>query len=158
MLNHAAETVKGLFKTNERRRAPKRDVPGNATATMRALSDLGESIASSVHIIYSQVTLYLCVTMEPKPDALRAQMEKDRKTAAGLFKVDENWSAAEVNARWAKKATLVDDEGRVIVRAVDGARGLTDAGAKEVFFEFNAMDSYPEAMYLSDGVTRVRVR
>ena len=39
-----------------------------------------------------------------------------------------------------------------------GARGVTDVGAREVFFEYNAMDSYPERMYLAAGDTRVRVR
>ena len=42
--------------------------------------------------------------------------------------------------------------------AVEGALGMTDAGAKEVFFVFNALESYPEAMYLTDGQTRVRVK
>ena len=35
---------------------------------------------------------------------------------------------------------------------------MTDAGAREVFFAFNALDRYPEAMYLSDGRARLRVR
>ena len=42
--------------------------------------------------------------------------------------------------------------------AVLGARGMTDAGAREVFFEFNALESYPEPMYLAAGDARVRVR
>ncbi len=155
-------TVTGMKKVfeleDERRGAPKRERPKSMTATLRALTDLGESIASGVHAIYSPVRLYLCVTMEPKPDALRAQMEADRRAAAGLFEVDENWSAAEVNARWAKRATLTDGEGNVLWRAVTGARGLTDTGAREVFFEFNAMETYPEAMYLVSGDTRVRVK
>lgn len=128
------------------------------TATLRALEDLGESVASGVHVIYSPVRLYLCVAMEPKPDALRAQQAADRHVAAGMFDVDELWSAAEVNARWARRAKLVDGDGCVIERAMRGARGMTDAGAKEVFFEFNALESYPETMYLSDGETRVRVK
>lgn len=44
---------------------------------MLALSDLGESIASGVHVIYSPVRLYLCVSMQPKPEALHAQKEAD---------------------------------------------------------------------------------
>jgi len=153
--------VMKLFELGDRRRAsgaPRREPAGNTTATMRALSDLGDSVASGVHVIYSPVRLYLCVAMEPKPDALRAQIAEDKRMAAGMFTVDENWSAAEVNARWAKRATLTDGEGNVLSRAVAGARGLTDTGAKEVFFEFNAMDTYPESMYLDDGKARVRVR
>lgn len=159
MLYAALMGIKRLFEPADRRRAaPKREVPGNTTATIRALSDLGESVASGVHAIYAPVRLYLCVTMEPKPDALRAQMEADRKAAAGRIAIDENWSAAEINARWARHATLVDGEGNVLERAVCGARGLTDVGAREVFFEFGAMDVYPEDMYLASGDTRVRVR
>lgn len=159
MLYAAVMGMKKLFELGDRRpSAPRREIPGNKTATMRALSDLGESIASGVHAIYSPVRLYLCVAMEPKPDALRAQIDADRRAAKGMFEVDENWSAAEVNARWAKRATLTDGEGNVLDRAVSGARGLTDIGAKEVFFEFGAMEIYPETMYLVSGDTRVRVR
>lgn len=141
----------------EKQETEKRPVPGSKTATLRALTDLGESVASGVHVIYSSVRLYLCVAMEPKPDALCAQKEQDRHTARGMIEVDEMWSAAEVNARWARRAKLVDASGREIENATVGARGLTDAGAKEVFFEFNALDNYPDEMYLSDGVTRIRV-
>lgn len=35
---------------------------------------------------------------------------------------------------------------------------MTDVGAREVFFEFNALDHYPETMYLAVGDARVRVR
>ncbi len=148
------------FQCGEEKRKPaieKRPVPGSKTVTLHALTDLGESVASGVHVIYSSVRLYLCVAMEPKPDALFAQKEKDRHTARGMIEVDETWSAAEVNARWAKRAKLVDADGREIENATNGARGLTDAGAKEVFFEFNALDHYPDEMYLSDGATRIRV-
>ena len=55
-------------------------------------------------------------------------------------------------------AYLVDVEGMRIERAMKGARGMTEAGAKEVFFEFNALDIYPEKMYLANGETRIRVR
>ena len=41
---------------------------------------------------------------------------------------------------------------------MSGARGMTDVGAKEVFFEFNALEAYPERMYLRSGETRVRIR
>ena len=78
--------------------------------------------------------------------------------AAGMFEVDRTWSAAEVNKGWAKDAVLVDGEGNTLRRAMDGARGMTEAGAKEVFFEFNALDAYPEKMYLTNGKTRVRVK
>ena len=138
--------------------APSKKTPGSSTMTMRALSDLGDSIATSTHVIYGTVRLYLCVTMEPKPDALRAQVEADRRASKGMFKVDEMWSAAEVNKRWAKDAVLTDARGNVIEQTLIGARGMTDAGAKEVFFEFNALDIYPESMYLSNGETRIRVR
>ena len=137
---------------------PRRDTPLSTTATMRALTDLGESIASNVHAIYTQTRLFLCVTMEPKPDALNAQAAADKKLAAGQFRVDRLWSAASVNARWARGAVLTDGDGRVLQSAMHGARGMTDAGAKEVFFEFSALDTYPERMYLQSGDTRVRVR
>ena len=96
MLSFAALSINRFFTT-----APKleRETPGNRTATLRALSDLGESVASSVHAIYAQSRLYLCVAMQPKPEALHAQRLADKKAAAGHFDVDENWSAAEVNAR-----------------------------------------------------------
>ena len=42
--------------------------------------------------------------------------------------------------------------------ALAGARGVTDVGAKEVFFEYNALESYPERMYLNVDGVRVRVR
>ena len=130
----------------------------SSTMTMRALVDVGESIAYSVHAIYSSVRLYLCVAMEVKPEALAAQQAADKKMAAGMFKVDPLWSAATVNARWARKAVLVDGEGNEIYGAMHGARGMTDAGAKEVFFEYNALDSYPEKMYLEADGIKVRVK
>ena len=49
-------------------------------------------------------------------------------------------------------------EGEVLEGAVRGAQGMTDAGAREVFFAFNALERYPEAMYLSNGRARLRVR
>lgn len=147
-----------LVKEPEKKAPPRPSAPGNTTTSMRALTDLGESIAASVHVIEATTHLYLCVAMEPKPDALAAQMERDRKMAAGMFEVDETWSAAEVNKRWAKDAVLVDSEGNRIERAMNGARGMTEAGAKEVFFEFNALEMYPERLYLSNGKTRVRVK
>lgn len=131
---------------------------GSSTVTMRALVDVGESIAHSVHVIYSPVRLYLCVAMEVKPDALAAQQEADRKMAAGMFKVDPLWSAATVNARWASEAMLTDGDGNELYEATVGARGMTDAGAKEVFFEYNALESYPEKMYLIAKGIRVRVK
>ena len=136
----------------------KREAPPSTTATMRALTDLGESIASNVHAIYTQTRLFLCVTMEPKPDALDAQAEADKRLAAGQFRVDRLWSAASVNARWARGAVLTDGEGRVLRGAMHGARGMTDVGAREVFFEFSALDAYPERRDLQSGDTRVRVR
>ena len=130
----------------------------SATATMRALVDVGESIAHSVHVIYSSAHLYLCLAMEVKPEALEKQQAADKKAAAGMFKVDPLWSAAEVNARWARKAVLIDEDGSELYAATSGARGMTDTGAKEVFFEYNAMENYPEKMYLmADGI-RIRVR
>lgn len=131
---------------------------GSSTVTMRALVDVGESIAHSVHVIYSPVRLYLCVAMEVKPDALAAQQEADRKMAAGMFKVDPLWSAATINARWASEAILTDGDGNELYEATVGARGMTDAGAKEVFFEYNALESYPEKMYLIAKGIRVRVK
>lgn len=154
----ATMTLGRLFGTSPKRETIRRDTKKSTTATMRALSDLGESIASSVHVLYGSVRLYLCVTMQPKPEALEAQKKEDKRQAAGLFEVDELWSAAAVNARWARSAYLTDGEGHRLERAMQGALGMTDAGAKEVFFVFNAMESYPEAMYLTDGKTRVRVK
>ena len=148
----AAALLQGFFakpKKEPVKPAPQKKKLNSTTMTMRALSDLGESIASSTH---------LCVTMEPKPEALQAQMAKDKRAAKGMFEVDEMWSAAEVNKRWAKDAVLTDGEGHVIDSALIGARGMTDAGANEVFFEFNALDIYPEKMYLANGETRIRVR
>ena len=147
-----------LQKEPEKKEPPRRSAPGNTTTSMRALTDLGESIVASVHVIEATTHLYLCVSMEPKPDALAAQMERDRKQAAGMFEVDETWSAAEVNKRWAKNAVLVDESGERLERAMAGARGMTEAGAKEVFFEFNALEYYPEKMYLTNGRSRVRVK
>ena len=119
---------------------------------------MGESVASGVHAIYGPSRLYLCVAMQPKPEALHAQKLADKKAAAGHFDVDENWSAAEVNARWGKRAVLTDGNGRVLDSAVLGARGMTDVGAREVFFEFNALENYPDTMYLAVGDARVRVK
>lgn len=147
-----------LIKEPEKKTPPRRSTPSNTTTSMRALTDLGDSIVASVHVIEAATHLYLCVSMEPKPEALAAQIAKDRKMAAGMFEVDETWSAAEVNKRWAKDAVLVDGEGNRMERAMNGARGMTEAGAKEVFFEFNALDFYPEKLYLTNGRTRVRVK
>ena len=162
MIAAAVEQLQKFLSGGKREEKTREEIhhrtPDSTTMTMRALSDLGESIASSVHIIASPTRLYLCVTMEVKPDALRAQMEADRRAAKGMFEVDENWSAAEVNARWGKSAVLTDGDGNLLHRAMEGARGMTDAGAKEVFFEFNALDAYPETMYLVNGHTRVKVR
>ncbi len=161
MIASAAARIQQFFVKSEKPKsvpAPAHKAPGSVTRTMRALSDLGESVASSTHVIYGVVRLYLCVTMEPKPDALCAQIERDRRAAKGMFRVDEMWSAAEVNARWARNAVLTDSEGNEIALANAGARGMTDFGAKEVFFEFNALDIYPEKMYLQNGDTRIRIR
>ena len=70
MLSFAALSINRFFTP-----APKvkRETPGSRTETLRALSDLGESIASGVHAIYAQSRLYLCVAMQPKPEALSAQ-------------------------------------------------------------------------------------
>ena len=140
------------------RTEPPRPVIRTTTARRSETADLGESIATGVHAIYGPVRLYLCVSMEPKPEALAAQREADRRQAAGMFKVDALWSAAAVNARWARRALLVDADGGVLEGAVCGAQGMTEAGAREVFFEFNALERYPEEMYLSDGHARLRVR
>ncbi|MBR4039735.1 MAG: hypothetical protein IKJ11_06500 [Clostridia bacterium] len=159
MMNRAAKLLEKLFAREPDAQEPKRKrVSPNTTTTMRALTDLGESIAASVHVIEASAHLYLCVAMEPKPDALAAQMNRDKKMAAGMFEVDRTWSAAEVNKSWAKDAVLTDGEGNIIKKAMDGARGMTEAGAKEVFFEFNALDTYPEKVYLTNGKTRVRVK
>ena len=157
MFGIRAEDLSRLFEPPKRRQR-ERPVPGSTTQTLRALTDLGESVASGVHVIDASVRIYLCVTMEPTPEALEAQAERDRRTAAGMFAVDRNWSAAEVNARWGRRAVLTDGEGNVLSEAMAGARGMTDAGAREVFFEFNAMGVYPERMYLRSGETRLRVR
>ncbi|MBE5798487.1 MAG: hypothetical protein E7321_00855 [Clostridiales bacterium] len=158
MITRAAKLLEKLFaKEPEKTEPERRRAPSNTTTSMRALTDLGDSIAASVHVIEASSHLYLCVAMEPKPDALAAQILKDKKQAAGMFEVDSTWSAAEVNKSWAKDAVLIDEEGHILFKAMDGARGMTEAGAKEVFFEFNTLDVYPEKVYLSNGKTRVRV-
>ena len=158
MLSFGVTALSQLFAQPVRRSRAQTKGTGSETATLRALVDVGESVVSNVHAIYSSVRLYLCVTMEVKPEALAAQAELDRRTAAGMFEVDENWSAAEVNARWARRAVLTDGEGRPLEAAMAGARGVTDVGAREVFFEYNALESYPERMYLAVDGARVRVR
>lgn len=150
--------AKLLHKEPEKKEPPRRAPSSNTTTSMRALTDLGDSIVASVHVIEATTHLYLCLAMEPKPEAVMEQMEKDRKMAAGMFEVEETWSAAEVNKRWAKDAYLVDSEGNRLERAMNGARGMTEAGAREVFFEFNALDVYPEKLYLTNGRSRVRVK
>lgn len=159
MIARAAQLLEKLFGKEPEKKEPERKrAPSNTTTSMRALTDLGDSIAASVHVIEANTRLYLCVAMEPKPDALAAQMERDRKQAAGMFEVDRTWSAAEVNKSWARKAVLIDGDGHILYKAMDGARGMTEAGAKEVFFEFNALDAYPEKLYLTNGKTRIRVK
>ena len=76
MLSFAALSINRFFTP-----APKvkRETPGSRTETLRALSDLGESIASGVHAIYAQSRLYLCVAMQPKPEALSAQKLADKR-------------------------------------------------------------------------------
>ena len=159
MITRAARLLEKIFgKEPEKKEPERRRAPSNTTTSMRALTDLGDSIAASVHVIEASSHLYLCVAMEPKPDALAAQMLKDKKRAAGMFEVDRTWSAAEVNKSWAREAMLIDEAGHILYKAMDGARGMTEAGAKEVFFEFNALDVYPEKVYLSNGKTRIRVK
>lgn len=152
-----SEKMRNESDINHRRHMPggSRD---SATMTMRALTDVGESIVHSVHVIYSPTRLYLCVAMEVKPEALAAQRAADKKMAAGMFTVDPLWSAATINARWAKKAVLVDEEGHEIYAATKGACCMTDAGAKEVFFEYNALENYPEKMYLTADGAKIRIR
>ena len=149
---------KRFFTMVAERSAPPRPAFLTTTARRSERVDLGESIATGVHVIYGPVRLYLCVSMEPKAAALERQREADKRQAAGLFRVDALWSAAAVNARWARHALLCDAQGEVLEGAVRGAQGMTDAGAREVFFAFNALERYPEAMYLSNGHARLRVR
>ena len=105
MISRAAQMIEKLLgQPPQKQEPPRRRAAPNTTTSMRALTDLGESIAASVHVIEASQRLYLCVAMEPKPDALAAQMERDRRMAAGMFEVDRTWSAAEVNKRWAKDA------------------------------------------------------
>jgi len=152
-----SDDIQAVHAENKKRHTPGTN-KDSSTVTMRALIDVGESIAHSVHVIYSPVRLYLCVAMEVKPEALAAQQAADKKMAAGMFRVDPLWSAATVNARWARKAVLVDGEGNELYGAMHGAQGMTDAGAKEVFFEYNALDTYPEAMYLAADGIKIRVK
>ena len=87
MLSLPAFSINRIFSTVQKKseKTP-REIPGNRTATLRALSDLGESVASSVHAIYSPIRLYLCVAMEPKPDARTAKPPRDisRWTQTGV--------------------------------------------------------------------------
>ena len=78
--------------------------------------------------------------------------------AATVRHFDYDGRISRVNKRWAKDAVLTDGDGRLLHGAMNGARGMTDAGAREVFFEFNALDAYPEKVFLSNGKTRVRVK
>jgi len=159
MITRAAKLLEKLFgKEPEEKEPERRRAPSNTTTSMRALTDLGDSIAASVHVIEAPSQLYLCVAMEPKPEALAAQMQRDKQQAAGRLEVDSTWSAAEVNRSWARDAMLIDEDGHILHKAMEGARGMTEAGAKEVFFEFNALDVYPQKMYLSNGKTRIRVK
>ena len=120
MLSFAALSINRFFTPAPK---PERETPGSRTATLRALSDLGESVASSVHAIYAQSRLYLCVAMQPKPKRFTPKGWRIKRPPQGHFDVDENWSAAEVNARWGKRAVLTDGSGRVLDHAVLGARG-----------------------------------
>ena len=157
MMTIAGLAVPKLFDRPKRRELIRPPVRTTASR-LQEETDLGESIARGVHAIFAPVRMYICVTMEPKREALEKQRSTDRQLAAGMFEVDEMWSAAAVNARWARRAMLTDERGEVIERAVSGARGMTDAGAREVFFEFNALDMYPERLYLGDGEMRVRIK
>ena len=75
MIDRAAKLLEKLFPKAPVAQEPKRKrVSPNTTTTMRALTDLGDSIAASVHVIEAPAHLYLCVAMEPKPDALAAQI------------------------------------------------------------------------------------
>lgn len=157
MMTIAGFTVPRLFDKPKGAPAPRRAYPVE-TVRLNETRDLGECVATSVHAIYARGSIYISVTMEPKEDALKAQCEADRKQAAGLFEVDRLWSAAAVNTKWGRRAYLCDAQGQALEGTLCGARGLTDAGAREVFFEFTAMEHYPEKMYLTDGKTRIRVR
>ena len=157
MMTIAGFAIPRLFDKPRNAPAPRRPFQVE-TVRLNEASDLGECAATGVHAIYAQVRIYICVSMEPKPDALAAQREADRKQAAGLFEVDAMWRAAAVNARWGRGAVLCDAQGQVLEGAVFGARGMTDAGAREVFFEFHALEHYPDEIYLTDGKTRIRVR
>lgn len=133
--------------------------PVQTTTVRRSeAADLGECTAAGVHAIFTPTRLYICVAMEPKPDALAAQREADKREAAGLFEVDALWSAAAVNARWGKKAVLCSGDGQVLESAASGSRGMTDVGAKEAFFEFHMPERCPEELYLGCGSARLRVR
>ena len=146
-----------LFDNPRRREAP-RAAARTTILRRQETVDLGECVATGIHSIFSPVRIYICVTLTPKAETLAAQREADRRLAAGMFEVDEMWSAAAVNARWARHAILTDENGLPLERAIDGARGMTDAGAHEAFFEFCATEAYPPQIYLSDGKTRIRVK
>ena len=157
MMTIAGFAIPRLLDRPKAAQAQRRPVP--ATTMRRSeTTDLGECIATGVHAIFSQTRMYICVAMEPKPDALAAQHRADQREAAGLFEVDMMWSAAAVNARWGRKATLCDAQGHVLESAVCGARGMTDAGAKEVFFEFHMPERCPDELYLSDGTAQIRIK
>ena len=77
MRGTAATEIGRLENFGARGMRAERKAPPSVTATMRALTDLGESVATSVHAIYTPTRLFLCVAMEPKPEALAAQAEAD---------------------------------------------------------------------------------
>lgn len=82
MLSFAALSINRFFTT-----APKleRETPGSRTATLRALSDLGESVASSVHAIYAQSRLYLCVAMQPSPKRFTPKGWRIKRPPQGIL-------------------------------------------------------------------------
>ena len=84
MRSTAGQAIQRFFAMDAGRTEPPRPVFRTTTARRSETADLGESIATGVHAIYGPVRLYLCVSMEPKPEALAAQREADRRQAAAF--------------------------------------------------------------------------
>ena len=69
-------------------------------------------------------------------------------------------AAAELQAQGALQTKTAAYQQAMIKRAAQRKllKLIKQAGAKEVFFEFNALDVYPDKLYLTNGRTRLRVK
>ena len=75
MLSFAALSINRFLRP---RRSPNGRRPATARRPARALRSGGERRFRAMHAIYAQSRLYLCVAMQPKPEALHAQRMADK--------------------------------------------------------------------------------